>query len=364
MELDAVPDLPFNRFTTIGALEIGILIALFFSGLLTVQVLLYFQRYWHDSWRLKLAVFIEYGRPDLLIIPPRSLSVSLLLSGFIGPLEQGWFTYRLHKLTKRSALPLFCMLLAIARFVGLIGLSTIALRGYPLPEYDKRVGWLIEAVVIVSAILDALLMSALCYYLSSWRLDKSRVNRSSYDVRTISDIRDDAKHPQLWSAGSLDYVFANSLLLSLNSRDRFAEIIRGANGTNTRPPTSMCKLPSTQQIAQLEMTRFPSSPHADADNFLGIRSGVSDFHGDRKSRVRFSGMESPGYGAGEGHQSPSKLWLILSADVLQAGNRLINEWERLRNASRGSSSCSGRPKLFWRPELSRADMHASNTNGG
>jgi hypothetical protein len=35
----------FNHFTTIGSLEIGIINALFLSGILTVQVFLYFRRH-------------------------------------------------------------------------------------------------------------------------------------------------------------------------------------------------------------------------------------------------------------------------------------------------------------------------------
>jgi hypothetical protein len=56
ISMNAVPALSFDLGTTIGALEIGILVALFLSGMATVQVILYFQRHWHDSRGLKFAV--------------------------------------------------------------------------------------------------------------------------------------------------------------------------------------------------------------------------------------------------------------------------------------------------------------------
>jgi hypothetical protein len=46
----------FNHFTTIGSLEIGIINALFLSGILTVQVFLYFRRHRDDGWRIRFVV--------------------------------------------------------------------------------------------------------------------------------------------------------------------------------------------------------------------------------------------------------------------------------------------------------------------
>lgn len=112
--------------TTVGALEIGVLLAIFLFGVLTVQVYIYFDWYPRDPvgfkflvgrrarrilvctytaqvalvWLLDLGHTIailhliytitvtQYGQPALLTAPPRSLDAAILLSGFIGPLEQ------------------------------------------------------------------------------------------------------------------------------------------------------------------------------------------------------------------------------------------------------------------------------------
>ncbi|KAJ7876723.1 hypothetical protein B0H14DRAFT_1705044 [Mycena olivaceomarginata] len=93
----------FNHFTTIGSLEIGIN-ALFLSGILTVQVFLYFRRHRDDGWGIRIVVglcgaldilhnialchtlytttVMKYGNPEALLIPPLSLGITILLSGF------------------------------------------------------------------------------------------------------------------------------------------------------------------------------------------------------------------------------------------------------------------------------------------
>ncbi|KAJ7633713.1 hypothetical protein B0H17DRAFT_961701, partial [Mycena rosella] len=111
----------------------------------------------------------QYGKPELLAVPPLSFDVAILLSGFIGPLEQGWFTYRLYKFTKTLRLPFFCGLLSVLRLGGSIGLGIVALQQPTIHNYQKRLRWLIETVVVVGALVDVVLVIALCYYLSFWR---------------------------------------------------------------------------------------------------------------------------------------------------------------------------------------------------
>ncbi|KAJ7166133.1 hypothetical protein C8R46DRAFT_294649 [Mycena filopes] len=325
---DGVPAaLSFNLNTTLGALEVGIVVALFLSGMVTAQALSYSRRSRSDSRVLKCVVGLcwlldlghsiaichtlytitvtQYAQPEALLIPPLSLDTSILLSGFIGPLEQGWFTYRLYRLTKSPFLPLLCICLTLARFVGIIGLSTIALHAYPLPEYNERAGWLIETVVIISAALDTILATALCYYLSSWRLDKSRVLRKIVNQIMIWTV-ETGTATILGAVGLLvtyltmkdNYVyvgffviipklFANSLLLSLNAREQFSNTIRSNSVTLMQPNPSM--------VAQFEMSSFPSPTASEGGmgmGILGIRSPGRYFSED-KDRVAFSSTESP-----------------------------------------------------------------------
>lgn len=56
---DSIPgnaEVSIDLGTTIGALEIGVLVALFLSGVVTVQVWFYFRRYRRDPRGLKVLV--------------------------------------------------------------------------------------------------------------------------------------------------------------------------------------------------------------------------------------------------------------------------------------------------------------------
>ncbi|KAJ7166138.1 hypothetical protein C8R46DRAFT_1219892 [Mycena filopes] len=263
----AAAALSVNLNTTVGALETGILVA-----------------------------------PETLLIPPLSLDTAILLSGFIGPLEQGWFTYRLYRLTKSPVLPLLCMCLTFARLVGIIGLSTIALHAYPIPEYNERAGWIIEAIVIISAAVDTTLATTLCYYLSSWRLDKSRVLHKIVNQIMIWTVEPGAATifgalgllvTYLTMKDNYVYVgffviipklFANSLLLSLNAREQFSNTMHSNALTLGQANLSM--------VAQLEMPSFSSPSASLGMNILGIQIPDRGIHAD-KERVALSGMELP-----------------------------------------------------------------------
>ncbi|KAF7324136.1 Glycoside hydrolase [Mycena kentingensis (nom. inval.)] len=158
----------------------------------------------------------SYGDASSLLFLPRSLQVTVLLSGFIGPSSKA----------------------------GIVGLSTIALRGYPIDEYTRRAGWLIQAIVIVSAAVDGTLVIALCWILSSWKLDRATIARKVVN-QIITWTLETGFITILGALGLLvtfltmrcnfvyigvflviPKLFSNALLLSLNSRDRYAKMMR------------------------------------------------------------------------------------------------------------------------------------------
>ncbi|KAJ7506013.1 hypothetical protein B0H11DRAFT_2272277 [Mycena galericulata] len=183
--------LEFDAQPPIGALQIGALFAVCLFGGVTAQVSLYYTRFPTDHYLLKCLValvwsldlshtvaichalytitVIQYGHPEFLVIAPNSLNLSILLSGFIGPLEQGWLAYRMYKFSKSCYLPMFCMLLSASRAAGSIALATIAFRRMPILAFVSDWGWLIECVLVVGVVTDLILVIALCYHLSTWR---------------------------------------------------------------------------------------------------------------------------------------------------------------------------------------------------
>ncbi|KAJ7127299.1 hypothetical protein C8R43DRAFT_897598 [Mycena crocata] len=184
----AAPPVPTS---TVGALEIGTLTGIYLFGVVTGQVYTYFQRCSQDPWGIKLLVCVvwgldfghtvaichciytltitQYGRPDLIDFLPRSLAVSIAISGLIGPLEQGWFAYRLYKFSETRFLPMTCVALSVIRFAGSIGLSTISFLGLPKTQFEARTGWLITTILVIGVTVDFVLTVSLCYYMRSWR---------------------------------------------------------------------------------------------------------------------------------------------------------------------------------------------------
>ncbi|KAJ7194421.1 hypothetical protein GGX14DRAFT_678972 [Mycena pura] len=282
-------DIPFSLDATIGALEIGVLVAVFLSGVLIVQVYVYFVRYPRDplgfkfmvafAWLLDIGhtfashalytiTITQYGQPWLLAVLPKSFDVTILLSGLLGPLEQGWFTYRLYRFTKTLPLPLLCVALSLLRLGGSTTLFVAACAAPTIQNYIREWKWVLEAVVIVGASVDVILALALCYYLSSWRQGGfQRTSKLVHQLMTWT-----IETGAITTAGALMllltfltmqnnlvylafYVlmgkwFANSLLFSLNARERFARIC--AEGM------SLAQLTSPVHTVQFSST--PPSP--------------------------------------------------------------------------------------------------------
>ncbi|KAJ7439765.1 hypothetical protein FB451DRAFT_1301456 [Mycena latifolia] len=310
----------FSLASTVGAVELGVLLAIFLSGVLTVQVYVYFNGCPTDPWNFKFMVIFayildlghtiaichciytitvtQYGEPQLLSVPPLSLDVAILLSGLMGPLEQGWFTYRLYKFTKTLLLPLICAILSLLRLAGSTALFIISLYRATIDEYRTRQMWLIEAVVIVGALVDVILVVALCYYLSFWRT--GGFQRMSKLVRALMTLA--IETGAITSAGAiallvtfltmrenfvylacfviLAKLYANSLLFSLNARERFARIC-SAQGIAT---------PSLRPLNS-RMSLQPWTPLSPLSPALRIQTDLAPASPKRRSNICFA--ESP-----------------------------------------------------------------------
>ncbi|KAK7034762.1 hypothetical protein VNI00_012169 [Paramarasmius palmivorus] len=181
----------FDPNSTVGALEVGALAAVFLFGVVTLQVYIYYHQFPEDSWYIKtLVAFVwilelghsialchylytvsvtQYGKPLLLLIPPKSVDIAILIGGFLGPIEQGWFIRRLYVFSKNMFLTSISTLLSLTRFTGTCALAGIAFGMGPINEFIEDWRWLILLVLIVGAMTDLLLATTLWYYLMQWR---------------------------------------------------------------------------------------------------------------------------------------------------------------------------------------------------
>ncbi|KAJ7118435.1 hypothetical protein C8R43DRAFT_1036276 [Mycena crocata] len=254
MESPLVPS--FNPDTTLGFLEIGILLSYALFGLTTAQTYTYYKRFPNDSVILKLLVaFIwlcelghaisightlyvltisDYGQPQPMTVP-QSFFVALIFSGIIGSSVQLFFAHRVFQISRTPYIPVFCGALSVSRLVG-----TLVLAGYAFSVdftgYLARFGWLLNAVWSISAANDVLIAGTLAFYLYRARFDAQKRTVVLLDKLIAWSIETGAltsavnivilasylrmANTYLWLALFVitARLFANSLLASLNSR--------------------------------------------------------------------------------------------------------------------------------------------------
>ncbi|PPQ66059.1 hypothetical protein CVT24_000241 [Panaeolus cyanescens] len=219
----------FDADSTLGAIQVGVMISLFLFGLVTAQVYIYMNRFHNDPWILKYLVptvwilelahticvchalyvitVTQYGRPQLLVVPPLSLDAAILFSGFIGPIEQGWFAYRVYRFSQRLFIPICCTILAFTRWLGSMALSIVAFHRLTIEDYMAHWSWLLTSILVVGACADVILAGSLCFYLNQWK--GAGFQRTSKLIKRL----------MLWTI-----VFSNSFLASLNARPVLAQL--------------------------------------------------------------------------------------------------------------------------------------------
>ncbi|KAJ7748703.1 hypothetical protein B0H16DRAFT_1888428 [Mycena metata] len=191
------------------------------------------------------------------------------------------------------------------RVGGTMGLFAVSLAAFTIQKYVTRVMWLIEAVIVVGAVLDVLLAVSLCYYLRSWRHGGFRrmskmVNQiMTWTIQTgivtttgalallvtFMTMKDNLIYlaffflmAKLFSNSLLFSFVANFLLVAslmcstparLNSRERFARIFaEGFSNPGSAPvPRSL----QFNSISLTDPTTEPSKPEHAHDRYAPMR---------------------------------------------------------------------------------------------
>ncbi|KAJ4475530.1 hypothetical protein J3R30DRAFT_3706061 [Lentinula aciculospora] len=176
---------------TLGALEIGILIAGVLFGVITAQVYIHHQSFPTESvwikhgmvdfmWIIELghticvfhAIYFytvtHFGDADALEILPASIGAAVVLHGIVLLIVQGFFTYRIALFTGKpyiipalSGVLMLCQMLAVYTLSAqLILVATKSLR-----DFMDKWEWLMFTVLILRAIADVLISGSLVYHL-------------------------------------------------------------------------------------------------------------------------------------------------------------------------------------------------------
>ncbi|KAJ7725638.1 hypothetical protein DFH07DRAFT_250975 [Mycena maculata] len=180
---DAVP--AFDPKLTLGALEIGVLISYCLFGLTTLQAYMYFQRFPQDHTSLKylagavwccelghticvgntlyIMTISYYGQPERLLRTPASLLTSIIFSALVSALVQGFFSYRIYRLSNSLHVPSLFWGVAFVRLVLSLLASVEALRMVSLADYEQQWGWLLTTVWGIGAMNDLAIAGTIVY---------------------------------------------------------------------------------------------------------------------------------------------------------------------------------------------------------
>ncbi|KAK7036124.1 hypothetical protein R3P38DRAFT_3183920 [Favolaschia claudopus] len=260
----------FNRHSTIGAFQIGALVSYMLFGVTSNQTYLYFVRFPKDPRAIKFLVafiwlndlahaicighslytytIIQYGHPEGLATPPKSLVVCLLFDSIVATSTQLFFTFRIYSLYKSLYIPIVCSAMTLVREIGNLILFVSSLLITSLVVYYARWGWLLTMCWSVTTANDVVITAALVFYLMRHRSDVNPRTKAMVDklvgwtIETgmltsfaqmaslacfIANRDDLSARPVRWivffepwirTDAFFLQVYANSLLASLNSR--------------------------------------------------------------------------------------------------------------------------------------------------
>ncbi|KAJ6578430.1 hypothetical protein B0H19DRAFT_1253669 [Mycena capillaripes] len=262
--LDAIPALDGS----IGVTEIGSVLATFLYGIETLQTFNYYHQFHKDPWFLKTLVaviwFLElghtictlhavysttitfYGQLQYVFNPPRTLYLTIWLSSTINAVT--FFAIRIRLLSKQWPVTILCCTLNVARLACNMGLIAVCWNSTSFLILETRLHKLMTAASSIGPCVDIIIATSLCYWL--WRMRASNFKYTSTMVDTLiiwtvetTLITSLAGIMQLilfltcpgdvsWIAFYLMQakLFSNSLLASLNGRQRFR--------ADTQPQTS------------------------------------------------------------------------------------------------------------------------------
>ncbi|KAH7874207.1 uncharacterized protein C8R40DRAFT_1070355 [Lentinula edodes] len=272
----------FNVVSTLGFLEIGVLISGVLFGIFTMQVYIYHKNFPKDSswlkfglvdgmWLFELghticqfytlysATVSRYGDPTVFLVFLPEVAAVPIYDGLIATLAQGFFTHRITKFAGPPyIIPIICSILMVCQMVASIGLTIAAtvIAEKNIEQFLYQFKWLIVTATVFHVSIDVIVSTALVYYLLKNRSNTYRSTLVMIDkliqwaIETgivTRHILIDVNNSKA-SLGKIHIyaiVFSNAMLANLNSRMRFRDI-------QTTMVAEMVTITSPSTTAQLE----------------------------------------------------------------------------------------------------------------
>ncbi|KIK59133.1 hypothetical protein GYMLUDRAFT_44883 [Collybiopsis luxurians FD-317 M1] len=295
--------------STLGVLEIGILISGVLFGVVTCQVYIYHKNFPKDSlwlqiglvdgmWLLELGHTIcifhalyfysvtGNGNPRALAVAPKSLSIAVILHGVTIVLVQGYFTYRIYRFSQKPYIvPIISILLMFAQLLAVSTLcaEAVIVASKSLPLYLQKWEWLLLTTLWLRVAADLTISSSLVYFLIKqrnnaykstvvvvdrlirWSIETGIITSMLGIILVIAYLTD--KHNFAWLAlfMVLPKVFSNTLLANMNSRASLrgiqtsVEVSGGSSGYSGPTPRSRTLATGLNVSVTTEMDTFDIS---------------------------------------------------------------------------------------------------------
>ncbi|KAF9456596.1 hypothetical protein BDZ94DRAFT_335610 [Collybia nuda] len=184
--------------STLGAIQIGIIISIFLYGAMCVQAFTYYQAgFEKERMHIRLLViwclivetvhtlFItiylyqstisHFGDYSYLPVAPWPLAFSVTTSTFVSAPVQIFFAFRVYAISKNWCLSMTSTVASIMRMALSIATSTLANRGPTLAIFEQKYLYLVAWAIAIGGAIDVTNTTALCYYLLK---GKSEMRRS------------------------------------------------------------------------------------------------------------------------------------------------------------------------------------------
>jgi len=243
-----------------GAMFIGCVISVSFSGIAALQAYLYFRQYRHrDSKRLRATVtsvwildlihtificqgiwhylVLSWGDKEELDHLTWTVAMSIAITGLLTIVVHAFFANRVWQLSRRNIwLTALICVLAIIRLASALTTTAQMLRLKHFSTFIHDFRWLFTLGLALSCIIDVIITGSLCYYLQGNRTGYSSIDDVIHRLllytinnglltgfASILDMICAASMPNNFLFLSLHFIVAkcyiNSLLATLNSRD-------------------------------------------------------------------------------------------------------------------------------------------------
>jgi len=245
---------------TFGAMYIGCVISVSFSGIAALQAYIYFRQYRNrdshrtktlvlSAWALDMVhtVFICSGIWHYLVLNWGNLAeldhltwtvgMSIAITGIITIIVHMFFAERVWRLSKNNIwITGLIVILACVRLGSALTTTAQMLRLKHFSLFISEFRWLFTFGLALSALIDVIITGALCYYLRTSRTGYSSIDDIIHRIilytinnglftclASLIDMICAASMPHNFLFLSLHFIIAkcyvNSLLSTLNSRD-------------------------------------------------------------------------------------------------------------------------------------------------